>query len=99
MNRLLLLLLVTAAFAFTAVAQDASPTSSASGQTSTSTNKKAKSGDEHAGMAMDHQSASSEKGATLTGCVSASPNAEGMYTLSNAKHKKGIEVGPVDKVK
>lgn len=90
MKRMLLLLGILATFTFMAVAQDASPTSSA----------KKKSSDEHAGMAMDHQGSSkSAKGGTLTGCLSASPNSDGMYTLSNAKHKKGVEVGPADKVK
>jgi hypothetical protein len=31
--------------------------------------------------------------------MSSSANADGMYTLSNAKNKKGVEVGPADKVK
>jgi hypothetical protein len=81
------------------VAQDASPTSSSSGQTTTKSSK-SKSGD-HSGMAMNHDQSmgKSGKGSTLTGCMSASPNAEGMYTLSNAKSKKGVEVGPADKVK
>lgn len=100
MKRLCLLLTVLAAFAFTAMAQDASPSSSSSGQTTTKSSK-SKSGD-HAGMAMDHQDSmgkSSGKGSTLTGCLSSSANSEGMYTLSNAKNKKGVEVGPADKVK
>src|SRR5690242_10998760 len=98
MKRFCLLLTVLAAFAFTAMAQDASPTSSSSGQTTTKSSK-SKSGD-HSGMAMDHQDSSmgkSGKGSTLTGCMSSSPNSEGMYTLSNAKNKKGVEVGPADK--
>lgn len=99
MKKLLLLLGILAAFAFVAVAQDASQTGGASGQTSTNTSKKKASGD-HSGMAMDHQGTSkSGKGSTLTGCLSSSPNSDGMYTLSNAKMKKGVEVGPTDKVK
>ena len=39
------------------------------------------------------------KEATLTGCMSAQPDAGGNYTLSNAKHKKGVQVSPADKVK
>jgi hypothetical protein len=97
MKKCCLLLIALAAFAFTAMAQDASQTSSSSGQTSTS---KSKSGD-HSGMAMDHQASNkaSGKDRTLTGCLSSSANSDGMYTLSNAKMKKGVEVGPADKVK
>jgi hypothetical protein len=40
-----------------------------------------------------------KKEATLTGCISAQPDANGNYTLSNAKHKKGVELEPADKVK
>ncbi len=106
MKRFSLLLMFLAAFAFVALAQDASQTSSASSQTSTNTSKKKAKAD-HSGMAMDQgQTAetgkSSSKGMkerTLTGCLSSSANAEGMYTLSNAKMKKGVEVGPADKVK
>jgi len=101
MKKLSLLLMILAAFAFAAVAQDASQTSSSSGQTTTKSSK-SKSGD-HSGMAMDHDQSSmgksSAKGSTLTGCLSSSPNSEGMYTLANAKSKKGVEVGPADKVK
>jgi hypothetical protein len=89
----LFLLLVLATFALGVVAQ----TGDSSSQASTNANKD-KSG-EHSGMAMDHQGTSTGKGSTLTGCVSASPNSEGMYTLSNAQHKKGVEIGPTDKVK
>ncbi len=39
------------------------------------------------------------KKATLTGCISAQPNGEGMYTISNNRYRKGVEVGPTDKVK
>jgi opacity protein-like surface antigen len=38
-----------------------------------------------------HKSASS-KGSTLTGCVSQSANSEGNYTLTNGRHKKGVEL-------
>ena len=101
MKRLCLLLTFLAAFAFAAMAQDASPTSSPAGQTTTKSSKNKTAG-EHSGMAMDHKDnmgKSSGKGSTLTGCLSASANAEGMYTLSNARNKKGLEVGPADKVK
>lgn len=42
---------------------------------------------------------SSGKMANLTGCISASPDSNGMYTLSNGKYKSGVEIGPTDKVK
>ncbi len=94
------LLLMLGAFAFTAMAQDTSQTSSSSGQTSAKTSKSKSSGD-HSGMAMnqDQSSMQSGKEATLTGCVSPSPDANGNYTLSNSKHKKGVAIGPADKVK
>lgn len=99
MKKLLLLLGILAAFAFVAVAQDASQAGGAQGTTTTSSTGKKKSGD-HSGMAMDHQGSSkSGKSTTLTGCLSSSANSEGMYTLSNAKMKRGVEVGPPDKVK
>jgi hypothetical protein len=41
----------------------------------------------------------SSKEATLTGCISAQPDSNGNYTLSNSRYKKGVEVGPTDKVK
>ena len=99
MKRIFLLLGILVAFTFVAVAQDASPTGGAQSTPSSTKSKSSKS--DMGGMAMDHQgsSKSSSKGSTLTGCLSSSANAEGMYTLSNAKMKKGVEVGPADKVK
>lgn len=97
MKRMLLLLGILAAFTFMAVAQDASQTSGT--QSTTTTSKKKSSKSDMSGMAMDHQGSKGAKGSTLTGCLSSSANAEGMYTLSNAKMKKGVEVGPTDKVK
>lgn len=97
MQRMLLLLGILAAFTFMAVAQDASQTSGT--QSTTTTSKKKSSKSDMSGMAMDHQGSKGAKGSTLTGCLSSSANAEGMYTLSNAKMKKGVEVGPTDKVK
>lgn len=35
----------------------------------------------------------------VTGCISAQPDAEGVYTLTNGRYKKGLEVGPADTVK
>ena len=39
------------------------------------------------------------KSSTLTGCLSKEPDANGNYTLTNGKLKKGVAVGPADKVK
>lgn len=102
MKKSLFLLAVLAAFTFGAVAQDATPSSNAAGQTSTAKSAKSKkksSDSSMAGMAMDNNGKSSAKGSTLTGCVSSSANSDGMYTLSNGRYKKGVEIGPADKVK
>ena len=99
MKKSIFLLAVLAAFAFGAVAQDATPSSNATGQASTAKSKKKSSDSSMAGMAMDNNGKSSAKGSTLTGCVSSSANSEGMYTLSNGRYKKGVEIGPADKVK
>ncbi len=40
-----------------------------------------------------------KKESTLTGCISAQPDANGNYTLSNGRYKKGVEITPTDKVK
>ncbi|MBZ5627886.1 MAG: hypothetical protein LAO06_03375 [Acidobacteriia bacterium] len=39
------------------------------------------------------------KDATMTGCLSAKPDASGSYTFTNADNKKGVKVGPADKLK
>ena len=96
MKRLLLLLAVAVAFTFTAVAQTSTPSSDQSSQTSTSTTNKKKSA--HSMSAMGEHGTSAKE-ATLTGCVSAQPDSNGNYTLSNGRYKKGIEVGPTDKIK
>lgn len=83
MKKLLLLLAVVLAFTFTAVAQYGS--SSGMGQSSQTTTNTSK--------------AKAAKEATVTGCVSKEPGANGMYTLTNGRYKKGVEIGPTDKVK
>jgi outer membrane lipoprotein SlyB len=88
MKKSFLIVAILASFTLFAVAQDASQAGGAQGSTTDSATKK-----------MSHDKMSSGKGSTLTGCVSASPNADGMYTLSNAKMKNGVEIGPADKVK
>src|SRR4051794_38931868 len=103
MKRLLLLVAVLGAFAFSAMAQDTSTSSSASGQTTTTKKSTKKKAGDMSGMSDqggDKMSSgkSSAKGSTLTGCVSSSANSEGMYTLSNGRYKKGVEIGPADKV-
>ncbi len=101
MKKLLLLLAVAFAFTLTAVAQDASQTGGTSDQTTTKTTTKSKkskkSSDQNAAAA--DQGAKPKKERTLTGCISAQPDANGNYTLSNGRYKKGVEVGPADKLK
>lgn len=104
MKKMILLLAVTTAFTMSAFAQGADQAGSAHGTTTDSATKKSdkkKGGDEPSktGNPVGQTGTKSGKGNTLTGCLSSSPNAEGMYTLSNAKMKKGVEVGPADKVK
>ena len=51
------------------------------------------------GQAAEKDGGKAKKEATLTGCLSAQPDASGNYMLSNGKYKKGVQVGPADKVK
>lgn len=95
MKKVLLLLVVALAFTFTAMAQTESNTGAASGQTTTKT-KKSKKG---SAATESGQAAGAAKEATLTGCLSAQPDSNGNYTLSNGRYKKGVEVTPADKVK
>ncbi len=100
MKRLLLLLAVAVAFTFTAVAQTSTPSSDQSSQTSTTTtNKKSKKNTSGDMGAMSDHGKSGTKEASLTGCVSAQPDSNGNYTLSNGRYKRGVEVGPTDKIK
>lgn len=41
---------------------------------------------------------SKAKTATVTGCISAQADASGNYTLTNGHYKKGVKIGPADKV-
>jgi hypothetical protein len=103
MKKLLLLLAVTMAFTFTALAQ--TDTSQAGSQTTTTTKtktKKSKAADTSGGAAATDQGAKgakAKKEASVTGCLSAQPDSNGNYTLSNGRYKNGVEVGPTDKVK
>lgn len=94
MKKFLLLLVVTLAFTFTAMSQTESKTGGTSEQTTTA--KKSKKG---SAAAETGQAAGAAKEATLTGCLSAQPDKNGNYTLSNGRYKKGVEVTPADKVK
>ncbi|MGI9101068.1 MAG: hypothetical protein ACR2IF_01370 [Terriglobales bacterium] len=102
MKKVLWLLAVTVAFTLTSVAQTSSSSmgqssSSGMGQTDTGAKKGKKSAgttDQSGAMASDKSSGKAKKEATLTGCLSADG-----ATLSNAKHKEGVAVGPADKVK
>jgi opacity protein-like surface antigen len=81
MKRLLLLVAVVLAFSFAAVAQDTGTAGSQTGTSTTKTKKSAKGGGGQAGAQKEHQ---------LTGCIAKDPS--GGFTLTNAKHKKGVEV-------
>ena len=83
MKKFSILLAVAVFFTLAGFAQD---TASSSSQSQTATTKKAK-------------STSDAKTSTVSGCVSKDPNTEGMYTLTNGRYKKGLEIGPTDKVK
>ena len=106
MKRVLLMLAATAAFACTtAVAQAGGAGTGTAGSSTTGSNSIGASQDTAAGQtgtAHHHKGGmkgeKSGKMSTLTGCLSASANADGMYTLSNGRYKKGVEVGPTDKV-
>jgi hypothetical protein len=100
MKKLLVLLAAVLAFTCTSVAQYGSSSSSA-GQTSeqtTSKSKSKKSSDQMSGEAAEKGSGKAAKESTLTGCLSKEPDASGNYTLTNGKYKKGVEVGPADKL-
>lgn len=96
MKKVVLLLAVAFVFTLTAMAQEAGGAASGqeSSQPSTTTTKKA----HHSKGAMGNMGASG-KAATLTGCISKDANSDGMYTLTNGRNKKGVEVGPADKIK
>ncbi len=89
MKKVLVLLVAVLTFAFMAMAQTSS--SGQMGESQQGTQSKSHMGKSHMGKA--------KKESTLTGCLSKEPNADGMYTLSNGRYKKGVEVGPADKVK
>ncbi len=96
MKKVLLLLAVVLAFTFTAMAQTQS-TGGETGQATTST--KAKKSKKGTAASETGQAAGAAKEATLTGCISAQPDKNGNYTLSNGRYKKGVEIGPADTVK
>jgi hypothetical protein len=100
MKKVLFLLVVALAFTFTAMAQTESNTGAASGQTTTKAKKSKKgSAATESGQAAMGKEPKAAKEATLTGCLSAQPDSNGNYTLSNGRYKKGVEVTPADKVK
>lgn len=90
MKKLLALLAMVLAFTLASVAQYGS--SSTSAQSEPSTASKAKS-------QKATGSSNSKKEETVTGCLSAQPNARGNYILTNDNYKRGVKVGPADKVK
>ncbi len=101
MKKLLALLAVVLTFTFMGMAQTSTSSSMGqSSQTTTTKSKKTTSG-EMGGMSHENmgKTGKAKKESTLTGCLSAQPDANGNYTLSNGRYKKGVEVTPADKVK
>lgn len=103
MKKLLFIAVVLVAFAFSAMAQTESQTSGTSGQSSTTTTttttkktRQHKASSETSGQAGEAASAQGAKESKLTGCISAKPNDEGVYTLTNGRYKKGVELGGQD---
>lgn len=90
MKKMTLFLAVLLAFTLTAFAQEsgASGGQESSQSTTTTTTKTHKRSAKGA----------SGKTASITGCVSKDANSDGMYTLTNGHFKKGVEIGPTDKV-
>ncbi len=101
MRKLFFIAIVLVAFAFSAMAQTESQTSGTSGQSSTTTTttkktRQHKASSETSGQAGEAASAQGAKESKLTGCISAKPNDEGVYTLTNGRYKKGVELGGQD---
>ncbi len=99
MKKLLALLTVVLAFTFLSVAQTYSGSSSGQSDQTTTTKTKSK----KSATSSDTGAAASETGtktgkgkkeSTLTGCLSADET-----SLSNGRYKKGVKVGPADKLK
>jgi hypothetical protein len=101
MKKVLLLMALALAFTFTAMAQTEGKAGGASGQTTETKAKKSKkaSAATESGQAGMAKEAGAAKESTLTGCLSAQPDKDGNYTVSNGRYKKGVEVGPADTVK
>lgn len=97
MKKVLLLLAVVLAFTFSAMAQTESKAGD-TGQATTTKAKKSKKGSA-AGETGQAAGGGAAKEATITGCLSAQPDKNGNYTISNGRYKKGVEVGPTDTVK
>lgn len=92
MRKIALTFAVAALFALGAMAQDAAQSSSgtaSSGQMSSTTTTSKKHSKSSGKVKTEHQ---------VTGCLSG-PNAEGTYTLTNGRYKKGLEVGGNDSLK
>jgi len=92
MKKLLMLLAVVLAFTFTSVAQTSSAGST--GQADQTTTGKTKSKKAATDSGTSEKAGKAKKDSTLTGCLSADAS-----TLSNGRYKKGVKVGPPDKVK
>jgi hypothetical protein len=98
MKKLLVLLAMVLAFTLNSVAQTSSSGSTGqSDQTTTTTGKKGKksaASTDQAGATDTGKSGKAKKDSTLTGCLSSDAT-----TLSNGRYKKGVKIGPADKVK
>jgi hypothetical protein len=95
MKRLTLLLAFIVAFSLSVFAQGAgSTTGTSTDQTTTTTTTTTKK--EHKASKASAKSEKAEaKEATLTGCIGG-PNPDNLYTLTNGRHKKGVELSGSD---
>ena len=96
MKRALWLMAVLLAFTLTSVAQTSGGSSSSSsgmGQSDTGAKKSKKGSSDMSGMDMGKEG-KAKKEATLTGCLNSDAS-----MLTNGRYKKGVAVGPADKVK
>lgn len=99
MKKVLLLLAVVFAFTLAMAAQETGAASTDQTQTTTTTKKSTHKKGSASGDMDNMKMGASGKQATLTGCLSKDANSDGMYTLTNGRRKRGVEVGPADKVK
>ena len=93
MKRVLLVIAMALAFTWTMAAQDQAGTSSTQTTTTTTTKKSHKKAASSDTSASDTASSKSTgKSHTVTGCISKDKDANGNYTLTNGRYKKGVDV-------